>query len=146
MDKFVFPKMHELLLMQVRAERAMRAVVSRQIESQRLTMMEWLTLGVISSGSKKGLSMTEISKHLDVTLPQVTVLVAGLLRLKYAKQQTLAQDHRGKQVTITLKGRRILAKIDSTLAKALRRYTKTIPEDRLHAYVRTIEQLSEQND
>lgn len=136
------PKMHELLLTQVRADRALRVLVSKRIESQRITMMEWLTLGVISSSPKKGLSMTNIANQLDVTLPQVTVLVAGLLQLKYAKQQTLARDHRGKQVMITLKGRRVLSKLDSSIAKTMRRHTKQIPANQMQAYILTIEQFS----
>ena len=98
MEKPSLPRMHELCLMQVRADRAMRAMIVVKLEAHKLTMMEWLALGVVAAGSKQGLSMSEIAAMLDVTLPQVTALVADLLELKLVKQKILASDHRGRQV------------------------------------------------
>lgn len=138
--------MYELCLMHVRADRAMRTVVAKKLEAQKLTMMEWLALGVISTGSKSGLSMTEVAETLDVTLPQVTALVAGLLKLKFIKQKVLASDHRGRQVIITLKGKRTLNKLETAIAASMRTWTRNVPNSRMREYVRTVEQLSKQTD
>ena len=141
MEKYSLPRMYELLLMQVRADRSMRVMVANQVESQRLTMMEWLTLGVISSGLRSGLSMSKVAVDLGVSLPQVTVLVSSLIELKFVKQQILASDHRGRQVHVTLKGKRVLNKLESAVAKTIRIRTKEIPSNRLQAYIQTVEQL-----
>ncbi len=143
MEKFALASMHDFCLMQVRADRAMRAIVSNKLESQRLTLMEWLALGVVASGSKKGLSMSEIAAELDVTLPQVTALVSDLLELKFIKQKVLASDHRGRQVFITLKGKRVLSKLENAVAGEVRKWTKAVPSSRMQEYVRTVRQLSD---
>ena len=146
MEKFSLPRMHELCLMQVRADRAMRTMIVIKLEAHKLTMMEWLALGVVSAGSKQGLSMSEIAAMLDVTLPQVTALVADLLELKFVKQKILASDHRGRQVIITLKGKHVLSKLERVIAREVHDWIKQIPSGRLQAYVSTVEQLSGQAD
>lgn len=108
--------------------------------------MEWLALGVISAGSKSGLSMTEVAGALNVTLPQVTALVAGLLDRKYVKQKVLSSDHRGRQVMIALKGKRVLGKLEIAIASSIRTWAKDVPRSRWQEYIRTIKQLSVQAD
>ncbi len=146
MEKFALPTMHELFLMHARADRAMRAVVGQQLESRHLTLMEWLALGAISAGAKKGLSMTEVARSLNVTLPQVTALVTGLIELKCVKQKVLLSDHRGRQVIITLKGRRVLHKLEILLAKSYKKWTKDVSTANMRHYLATVEQLSGEVD
>lgn len=109
-------------------------------------MMEWLALGVVARGGKEGLSMTRIANSLDVTLPQVTALVTGLLERKFIKQKVLSSDHRGRQVMITLKGKRVLGKLETAIASSIRTLAKDVPSRRWQAYIRTVEQLSAQAD
>ncbi|HSX23481.1 MAG TPA: MarR family transcriptional regulator [Candidatus Saccharimonadales bacterium] len=133
--------MYELCLSHVRADRTMRAAIGKQLESYQLTMMEWLALGVVLAEPKDGVSMTQIAETLDVTLPQVTALVGNLLKLKLIKQKTLARDRRGRQVTLTLKGRRTLRKLEDTISHTMQRWSEDIPENQLQTYVMTVMQL-----
>ncbi len=119
-------------------------MVAQKLESQRITMMEWLALGVVASGSKSGLSMTNVASTLDVTLPQVTALISALAERKLIKQKVLSSDHRGRQVMVTLKGKRVLTKLESATARGVRNLTENIPKSRLQEYIRTLEQLSEE--
>lgn len=135
--------MYELCLMHARADRALRLVVSKQLDAISLTMMEWLALAAIAAGPKEGLSMSQVAKTLDVTLPQVTALVSSLTKTKLCKQKVLASDRRGRQVMATLKGRRVLAKLEDTIAKAMREWTKDIPSDQLMDYINTVKQLAQ---
>ena len=135
--------MGELCLTQSRADRAMHSVVTKQLEPFRLTMMEWLVLVVVSGGSKEGLSMTRIANALDVTLPQVTALVTTLLHQKLVTQKTLETDRRGRQVNVTLRGRRTLAKLESSIAWALNEWSGHVSEERMREYVETVELLSQ---
>ncbi len=132
--------------MHTRADRNLRGVVAKRLETQQLTIMEWLALGAVSEGSKTGLSMSEIASKLSVTLPQVTALVTGLSDRKLTKQKVLASDHRSRQVSATLKGKRLLSKLETAVSKDVRLLTKDIPEDYLRSYKLVIQQLSEQKD
>lgn len=136
------PSMYELCLMHARADRAMRAVVSEQLEPYHITMMEWLALGVVAGGPKSGLSMTRVASVLDVTLPQVTALITGLVKLKLIKQRVLDTDRRGRQVIITLKGKRTLGKLEGDITRAMREWSKDIPREQLRSYILTVSQLA----
>lgn len=134
--------MYELCLMHARADRAMRSVVARQLESHKLTMMEWLVLGIVSNAPKNGLSMSQVAGTLDVTLPQVTALVISMTKQKYIKQKVLASDRRGRQVILTLKGRRALVKLEGVIERAMRIWSKDIPSPLLGTYIEVISILA----
>jgi DNA-binding MarR family transcriptional regulator len=137
-----FPSMYELCLMHARADRAMRVVVNDQLEPARITMMEWLTLGTVSNGPQQGLSMTRIANTLNVTLPQVTALINGLVKLRLIKQKVLDSDRRGRQVIITIKGKRTLAKLEGNIVTAMRQWSKNIPREQLYTYIQTVNELA----
>ena len=146
MERFSLPSMYELCLMQTRSDRTLRNLVSNKLSKHSLTLMEWLVLGSVSAGPKTGLSMTEIARALNVTLPQVTSLITDLLERKLIKQKVLSTDHRGRQVTITLKGKRVLGKLETMIARDVRQLTSAVPNSRLREYVRTLHVLSERTD
>lgn len=143
MEEFETPSMYQLCLMHARADREMRVVVSRQLETQNLTMMEWLALGVISNAPHEGFSMSQVARALDVTLPQVTALVTVLIKMKLIKQKVLATDRRGRQVIITSRGERMLIKLEDKITMVMRGWTQDIPVKQLKAYMLTIAQLSD---
>ncbi len=145
MEKFDLPTMYELCLMHARADRAMRVVVSKQLESQHLTMMEWLALGVVAAGPKEGVSMSQIASTLDVTLPQVTALIGNLLENRMIKQKVLASDRRGRQVISTTRGKHTLSKLESKIAAAMREWSKDINREDLRVYMSTVAKLASKN-
>jgi amicyanin len=146
MANTIAPPMYELCLMHARADRAMRSVVARQLDTHQLTMMEWLALAVIARGPKKGLSMSAVAQTLDVTLPQVTALVAGLTEANYVRQRVLPSDRRGRQVMTTLRGRRLLVKLEAVIASAIRDWTSEVPPEQLRTYFKTVHQLAHKNN
>lgn len=123
----------------------MRAVVSKQLEAQKITMMEWLTLGVVMAGPKDGVSMSQIATTLDVTLPQVTALISNLLDAKMIKQQILASDRRGRQVTGTTRGKKAWTRLEDSIAEAMRTWSKGIDRAQLKTYILTVAKLSKKN-
>lgn len=136
---------YDLCLLHTRADRAMRTTISLQLEHHQLTFMEWLVLGVVSHASKQGHSMSEIAGYLDVTLPQVTALVNGLTEKKLVNQSISPFDRRGRQVHITAKGSRVLARLESMLRSALHTWSKDIPPNHLYTYALTLDRLAQQH-
>ncbi len=143
MERFTLPSMHELCLKHSRADRALRTIVSTQLEAQTLTMMEWLALGVIAEADRGGFSMSQVADALDVTLPQVTALVTSLVKMRLVKQKILFSDRRGRQVQITSRGRRLLSKLESHISKAVKVWTKDVPRTQLQTYILTVDHLSQ---
>ncbi len=136
--------MYELCLLHARADRALRLVVTKQLEQFKLTMMEWLLLGVVCGGPDKGLSMSSIAGTLDVTLPQVTALVANLAKQKFVKQKTQLHDRRSRHVLATKRGRVVLQGTEEAIGKALQQWLTDIPPEDLEVYLKTVRHLSDQ--
>lgn len=134
--------MQDFCLAHVRADRALRSAIAKKLEKQNLTMMEWLALSVIASGPKNGLSMSAVAEALDVTLPQITILVTSLNERKFTRQKISISDRRGRQVSVTLKGKRVLIKLESLIIKAVNDWSRDVPKDKLDKYYTTVELLS----
>lgn len=134
--------MYEACLTHSRADRALRVVVSRQLENFDVTMMEWLLMGVVCHGPKTGTTMSEAAATLDVTLPQVTALTAGLTKAKLLKQKVSRQDRRSRRLVCTKAGKKLLDETETAANEALDEWLADIPQAQLEAYLKTIETLA----
>lgn len=138
--------MYEACLLHARADRALRTVVANELDRYKVTMMEWLLLGVVVGGPDKGLSMSAIAKSLDVTLPQVTALVTNLVEIKLVKQKTQAHDRRSRHVVATTKGKLLLTDMEEAIGVMMRDWLSDIPRDDLRIYLRTVKSLATRNE
>lgn len=134
--------MYQACLLHSRADRALRMVVSRQLEQFNVTMMEWLLMGVVCAGPKEGMTMSAVAGALDVTLPQVTALTASLTKAKLLKQKVSRQDRRSRRLQATPAGKRLLEDIEKAVNTALRDWVADIPPDQLKQYLQTVTLLA----
>lgn len=134
--------MYDTCLTQSRADRALRVVMSRQLEDFNVTMMEWLLMGVVCHGPKQGITMSDAAATLDVTLPQVTALTAGLTKAKLLKQKVSRQDRRSRRLVCTQAGKQLLDETEVAANNALQDWLSDIPGEQLQAYLKTIETLA----
>lgn len=129
-------------MLHARADRALRLVVAQELEQYRVTMMEWLLLGVVVNGPVNGLSMSAIAHELDVTLPQVTALVTNLIKQKLVKQKTQTHDRRSRHVIPTPKGQDLLDSIEESIVSAMKEWVADVPRDKLQVYLETVKILA----
>lgn len=134
--------MYQACLLHSRADRALRMVVSRQLDQFNVTMMEWLLLGAVSAGPKEGLTMSAVAAALDVTLPQVTALTAGLTKQKILKQKISRQDRRSRRLIATTAGKKLLTEIEQSVELAMRDWVADVPGEELKTYLKTVEFLA----
>jgi DNA-binding MarR family transcriptional regulator len=134
--------MYEACLLHSRADRALRLVVSKQLEQFNVTMMEWLLMGAVYYGPKEGMTMSAVAQALDVTLPQVTALTAGLTKQKLLKQKISRQDRRSRRLICTTAGKKLLEEIEQAVNTAMREWVSDIPRDQLEVYFKTVEALA----
>ncbi len=116
--------------------------MSKQLEQSQVTMMEWLLMGVVCHGPKQGITMSDAAGTLDVTLPQVTALTAGLTKSKLLKQKISRQDRRSRRLICTPAGKQLLDETETAANAALREWLSDIPDEQLDAYLKTIEILA----
>lgn len=142
MDEVKPISMYEACLMHSRADRALRVVVSRQLEDFNVTMMEWLLMEVVCHGPKEGMTMSAVASGLDVTLPQVTALTASLTKAKLLKQKVSRQDRRSRRLICTSSGKKLLSDIEKAANDAFRDWMADIPDEQFDAYLKTVEILA----
>lgn len=135
--------MYEACLLHSRADRALRVVVSRQLEKFDVTMMEWLLMGVVCAGPKEGMTMTAVASALDVTLPQVTALTASLTKSKLIKQKVSRQDRRSRRLACMPAGKKLLEQTESAITVAMKEWTAGIPQHQLGVYFDTVKSLAD---
>jgi DNA-binding MarR family transcriptional regulator len=134
--------MYEACLYHSRSDRALRLIVGKCIEKYKVTMMEWLLLGVVGDGPPEGLNMSNLARQLEVTRPQVTALTIHLLRQKSVKQKAAKHDRRNRYVLITGKGKNLLEDIEEDIESVMKEWLRPIPKDQLRIYMDTVKQIS----
>lgn len=137
--------MYEACLLHSRADRNLRDVVAKQLDNHKLTMMQWLMLATVCDHPGKGMTMSEVAKVLDVSLPQVTALMNDLVKAKYLRQKISNEDRRSRRLTCTIAGKRLAGKIESSINESMKNWLRDIPKDQLSSYMQTVEALAERN-
>lgn len=134
--------MYEICLLHARSDRALRAKIAGLLDESKITMMEWLLLGVVAGAPSKGMTMSEIAGSLHVTLPQVTALVNKLLPLKLVKQKSASNDRRSRLVSLTSKGELVLQENKKLLDSARSEIFAGVNDDELQVYMKLLANLS----
>jgi DNA-binding MarR family transcriptional regulator len=135
--------MYEICLLHARSDRALRSKIASLLEESKITMMEWLLLGVVAEGPVKGSTMSDVAKSLHVTLPQVTALVNKLLPLKLVKQKSASSDRRSRLVSLTSKGQLVFEENKKIMDNAQQGLFEGASDQDLNAYSQILTKLSE---
>lgn len=130
--------MYEACLMHARADRALRLVVSKQLEQFDLTMMEWLLMATVCCSKGNQMTMSGVAQALNVTLPQVTALANNLVRSKLIRQKVNNRDKRSRYLIVTLTGKRLIERVEIVIDSRLRAWLSRVPEHQLKIYMETV--------
>src|SRR3990167_8292198 len=132
----------EMYMMQIRADMVVRFMILKSLEPYGLTIMEWQTLCAVDDGPDNGLSMSRVASMLDITLPQVSALVANLIDKKLVKQRTNRKDRRNRTLSLTKKGKNYKSGADSNVEVATSKLFAVVQPGQLSEYQKTINQLA----
>jgi DNA-binding MarR family transcriptional regulator len=132
--------MYEACLLHSRADRALKYIVSKQLEKWKMTRMEWLLLGSVERAPKvsSGHTMGELAQILDIKLSQLTALITGLTENKYVTQKIASHDKRTRYISITNKGKNILDDIEIDMRDSMQKWLGDIPKEQLEIYMQTV--------
>ena len=129
--------MCEAFLYLSRADRLLRLAVSGCLEKYKVTMMEWLLLGVVGDGPAEGQNMSALARQLDLTMPQVTALTSHHLQQKLVKQKAAKHERRNRYVLITGKGRNLLEDVEEDVRTSVYAWLQPIPDDQMANFMDT---------
>ncbi len=135
--------MYEACLLHSRAERVLKSLVSKHLETSNITRMEWLLLASVEQPSvlTDGHTMGELAALLDVRLSQATALVTTMNEAGLITQKVSQKDRRTRYVRITVKGGKLLETVERSMRQALRQWLSHIPRAQLATYLQTVKQL-----
>lgn len=137
--------MYQACLLHARADRSLRALVSKCLEKFSITRMEWLLLETVAL-SGDGMSKGEVAAVLNVSLPQITALTSGLVKMSLLSQQKGVADKRARRITLTQPGRQLIAGVEQDLRGAMRDWLADIPRSQLITYMLTMQLLAQKAD
>lgn len=132
----------EMFLLYAQTDRRLRSEVSKNLESSSISLMEWLMLGILNDGDKKGISMTELSGKLSVSLPQVTAIMSGLMKKRLVRQRTLKKDRRSREALITQRGEDLLKDLDANALRAGKKIFANVQPGELADYQNVLRLIS----
>lgn len=132
---------YDFCVVQAHFDKKIKALSATALTNHKLTHMEWLVMCVINRSSKAS-TMSDIANELGVSLPQITALVTNLISKKLIKQKTILSDRRSKHLSLTIKGKRIMGKIEVALSKNLKSWLTDIPHDQFAYFYDNLRVLS----
>ena len=135
------PTIYQTSLLHVRADRVYRTIISQQLEPFKLNLMEWLMLGVIND-APTGITLSQIATALDVSQPQVTALMTRVTAQGLVRQKTVRQDRRSRSVVLSVRGLRLMDKIEETLQAYMQQWLSQVPPEQYDAYLEIIGRMS----
>jgi len=121
----------------------LRAMVGNCLEQFKITMMEWLLLGVVGEAPKEGITLSHIADALDVSQPQVSALMDEVLSQRLVRQKVNKKDRRSRTVALTPKRARLVERIEAAITNHLKEWLAEIPKEQLQAYLNTIRFITE---
>lgn len=134
---------YQACLAYFRADHALRTAANRVLGEFKISMMEWLLLGVVSDGPKNGITLSHIAVELDVSQPQVTALMNRVLDQKLVRQRVHKTDRRSRTVVLTPRGMRTLDAIETAAKEYTASMLGDVPREQLDAYLLTVRQVAE---
>jgi MarR family transcriptional regulator for hemolysin len=133
---------YQACILHARSDRNLRAIVASSLKEHKLTMNEWLLLALVAE-SDHGYEMKEVATLLAVGQPHITALLKNLLKQKVLSQSSGESDRRTRIITVTAKGKRLLATIERKVRRCLRDWMADIPPDDLTVYLGVVFKLAQ---
>lgn len=119
LPKNTSPTTYGLGILQSTSYRVLKTKTASYLAGVGLTTIDWAILGTLADTSL-GLSLSELSDHLGVKSPLVTVRTARLLKLDLIERNIAKTDSRSRIVTLSKRGIKLVPKIERALRDTMK--------------------------
>jgi MarR family transcriptional regulator for hemolysin len=130
---------HQEAIIEGRAYRILRGVVSLSLVAFNLSMPEWTLLGLLCDHEE--MRQNEMASMLMVEAPLVTLQVKQLLEKGMVHMEIDAEDNRARLITPTELGKKTLPLVNDAVHTALAPYMTSISSQDIAAYFRVLQQI-----
>ncbi len=108
-----------------------------------LTQAQFNVLMVLARHGEGGMSQKGILAKLVSSKGNVSIHIRNLTELKYVKTKTSPSDSRMHEITLTAKGRRVLAEVEPRYVRHLREVTGDLSSDEARAALQLLDHLQQ---
>lgn len=129
-------------LLQAQAYRALKNFMVGQLQNHRLTMMEWALLGHVYDHGKQGIRTSSLAQLFGVEASLMTNMINRLEMRGLVDRRADPLDARAKRVCISANGKRLVAKAEHQLRKAMERWLGGINRNDLRSYLLVLHTLA----
>lgn len=91
---------YQAVVLQSRAQRALKAGLASSLRAYELTMMQWSIIGLIHAAGEKGVRISDLAQQLDTSLAFVTTTINMLEAKNLVRRTGHMHDSRAKVVTL----------------------------------------------
>ena len=131
---------YEAGMLQAAAYRNLSTFLTKALAPSHITMSEWSLLGILATVGPSRPS--DIAGTMDVKTPMATRLIQSLAEKGLVVETKVSDDHRGKLITMTPAGKKLLDKEELIVREAMRKYLKGVAREDLIGYLSVIEYLA----
>jgi DNA-binding MarR family transcriptional regulator len=129
-------------IMQSTVHRLISKDIGNSLKKYNLTMMEWFAFGFIYD--RQPVRVSELSKHLDFTMPYATNLINSLQTKGFVTRSDDSVDNRNKPLELTAVALGQYEAIERDVRDSLREsvYSRVLPDD-FQIYVKVLFELGQ---
>ena len=106
-----------------------------------LTQAQFNVLMILKRHGDGGMSQKDIREKLVCSKGNVSIHTANLARMGYVRKQTSKRDSRVNVITLTAKGRRVLAHLEPGYLQQLNDVTRDLPREQAERVVECLAHL-----
>lgn len=136
-------ELNRLLVDTYRAAGKIELIMLEDLSDGKLSLSEMRAIECVGSSRRRGMTITEISQELDVTLPSVTAMMKRLEKKGYVTRERGGEDARQVRIRLTEAGSHAYIGYLFVQRKMINAVRKGIEDDDVAVVVRALKGLNE---
>ncbi len=130
---------YKAAFLQTTSYRILRESVNSILEKYNLSVFHWGILGTVSK--LKTPTPLDISKHLGISKPNITIGLQMLLENKFVKVTLNEKDRRSKNIELTPLAQLLIPKLEEEITKNMKMLLSDLTDEELQVYFKVLSVL-----
>lgn len=133
---------HQTMILKASAYRLTKEHIGKALKPFGLTMLQWVTLGLVHDAGSQGVSPTQLARELHVSQAYVSGLLTHLHAKQLIENKTNNKDARSHTVAVTSHGKDMVIKAERKVREQLKNWLAPISKEDIAVYMKVLEEIS----
>ncbi|MFW6152437.1 MAG: MarR family winged helix-turn-helix transcriptional regulator [Verrucomicrobiota bacterium] len=130
-----------LVLQVIRVADLLTRVGDARVFGEKLTQPQFNVLMILKRHGREGMSQKDIADYLVWTKGNVSIHVTNLVRMGYVRRKSSRSDARANVITLTARGRRVLADLEPRYMEQIERLSENLPSQQARTAIEVLSKL-----